>query len=110
MYILFIIMLSGPIHFYFLPNFSPYFLTTLVLANAVSRVDPHNEIGHPAHSRKRFKQVPVVSTKACVIVKSSGAVRQSRWPSWAVRPNEPHGFRGHKAILNRAHALVSACP
>ena len=21
--------------------------------------------------------------------------------SWAVRPNEPSGFRGHKAILNR---------
>ena len=33
----------------------------------------------------------------------------SRWPSWAVRPNEPHGFRGRKAILNPAHALVSAC-
>ena len=30
--------------------------------------------------------------------------------SWAVRPNEPYGFRGRKAILNRAHALVSACP
>ena len=23
-----------------------------------------------------------------------------RWPSWAVRPNEPSGFRGRKAILN----------
>ena len=32
------------------------------------------------------------------------------WPSWAVRPNEPSGFRGRKAILNRASALVSACP
>ena len=41
---------------------------------------------------------------------SSGAVRESRWPSWAVRPNEPSGFRGRKAILNHAHALVSACP
>ena len=39
---------------------------------------------------------------------SSGAVRESRWPFWAVRPNEPHGFRGRKATLNRA--LVSACP
>ena len=37
---------------------------------------------------------------------SSGAVWESRWPSWAVRPNEPHGFRGRKAILNHAHALV----
>ena len=35
---------------------------------------------------------------------------ESRWPSWAVRPNEPSGFRGRKAILNLASALVSACP
>ena len=28
----------------------------------------------------------------------------------AVRPNEPSGFRGRKAILNHALALVSACP
>ena len=41
---------------------------------------------------------------------SSGAVWESRWPSWAVRPNEPSGFRGRKAILNHVHALVSACP
>ena len=40
---------------------------------------------------------------------SSGAVWESRWPSWAVRPNEPSGFRGRKAILNHASALVSAC-
>ena len=32
------------------------------------------------------------------------------WPSWAARPNEPSGFRGRKAILNHASALVSACP
>ena len=41
---------------------------------------------------------------------SSGAVWESRWPSWAVRPNEPSGFRGRKAILSHASALVSACP
>ena len=34
----------------------------------------------------------------------------SRWPSWAFRPNEPCGFRGRKAILKHAPALVSACP
>ena len=28
----------------------------------------------------------------------------------AVRPNEPSGFRGRKAILDHASALVSACP
>ena len=27
-----------------------------------------------------------------------------------VRPNEPSGFRGRKAILNHASALVLACP
>ena len=31
---------------------------------------------------------------------SSGAVCETRWPSWAVRPKEPSGFRGRKAILN----------
>ena len=41
---------------------------------------------------------------------SSGGLWESRWPSWAVHPNEPSGFRGRKAILNHASALVSACP
>ena len=43
-------------------------------------------------------------------IQSSGAVRKSRWPSWAFRPNEPYGFRARKAILNHAHALVSSSP
>ena len=29
---------------------------------------------------------------------------------WAVRPNEPSGFRGRKELLNRASALVTTCP
>ena len=41
---------------------------------------------------------------------SSGAVWESRWTSWAVRPNEPSDFRGRKDLLNHASALVSACP
>ena len=41
---------------------------------------------------------------------SSGAVWESRWTSWAVRPNEPSGFRGHKDLLNRASALVTTSP
>ena len=43
-------------------------------------------------------------------VHSSGAVWESRWPSWAVRPNEPSGFLGRKELLNRASALVTTCP
>ena len=41
---------------------------------------------------------------------SSGAVGESRWTSWAVRPNEPSGFRGRKDLLHRASALVTTCP
>ena len=41
---------------------------------------------------------------------SSGAVWESRWTSWAVRPKEPSGFRGRKELLNRASALVTTCP
>ena len=41
---------------------------------------------------------------------SSGAVRESRWTSWAVRPNELSDFRGRKELLNRASALVTTCP
>ena len=32
------------------------------------------------------------------------------FPSWAFRPNEPYGFRGRKATMKHAQALVSACP
>ena len=37
-------------------------------------------------------------------------LRESRWQSWAGRPNEPSGFRGRKELLNRASALVTTCP
>ena len=45
---------------------------------------------------------------------SSGAVWESRWPSWAVRPNEPSGFRGRKAItiepcFGIGHSLSLIC-
>ena len=48
----------------FFSKSSPYLSTALALiANAVSRVGPtQNKIGRPAHSQKRVKQVPVVST------------------------------------------------
>ena len=46
----------------------------------------------------------------CGRKQSSGALWKSRWPPWALHPNEPSGFCERKAILNHAHALVSACP
>ena len=36
------------------------------------------------------------------VSESSGAVWESRWPSWAPRPNEPYGFCGRKATVNHA--------
>ena len=54
-----------------------------------------------------------LNVKSCVLGRqrrSSGAVWESRWTSWAVRPNEPSGFRGRKELLNRASALVTTCP
>ena len=68
---------------------------------------PHSEHRFPTPSAKRYIYKPVLGVRT---VHSSEAVWESRWPSWAVRPNEPSVFRGRKAILNDASALVSACP
>ena len=43
-------------------------------------------------------------------LRSSGAVWESRWPSWAPCPNETYGFCGRKATMNHAYALVTVCP
>ena len=43
-------------------------------------------------------------------VSSLGAVWESGWLSWAVCPSESSGFCEHKAILNHASALATACP
>ena len=59
--------------------------------------------GSSSSSSSRVAMVKLVARH------SSGAVCESRWPSWAVCPNEPSGFRGCKAILNHASALVTAC-
>ena len=56
------------------------------------------------------KIAPYKSDKQTTVYQhSSGAVWESRWTSWAVRPNEPSGFRGRKELLNRASALVTTC-
>ena len=55
--------------------------------------------------------VPVHNTLHLFKTKhSSGAVWESRWTSWAVRPNEPSGFCGRKDLLYRALELVTTCP
>ena len=59
--------------------------------------------------KERGNELLVFIDSHKVLSHSWGAVRESRWPSWAVRPNEPSGFRGRKAILNHSSALVSAC-
>ena len=55
------------------------------------------------------EDIALIRRSELVWLHSSGAVWESMWPSWAIRPNEPSGFRGRKAILNHASA-VSACP
>ena len=40
-----------------------------------------------------------------VVMSDQNVIVQELWPSWAVRPNEPYGFRGRKAVLNHASAL-----
>ena len=35
---------------------------------------------------------------------------ESRWPSWAVRPNEPSGFRGRKAIIIEPCSRIGLVP
>ena len=58
----------------------------------------------------KLSDVDLEATLVEAEIHSSGAVWESRWTSWAVRPNEPSGFRGCKDLLNRASALVTTCP
>ena len=57
-----------------------------------------------------WHQAAAVCSRHVTLHRASWAMWESRWPSWAVRPNEPSGFRGRKAVLNRASAMVTACP
>ena len=50
------------------------------------------------------------SLKLNHIHKTWNPIVQELCESRGVRPNEPYGFSGRKAILNIASALVSACP
>ena len=64
----------------------------------------------PSYVNWHLRTLSINSSSSYVFRHSSGAVWESRWTSWAVRPNEPSGFRGRKALLNRASALVTTCP
>ena len=65
------------------------------------------------HSVSAYGHGPVY-IGPCLLYWPQGIIAQElcerRWTSWAVRPNEPSGFRGRKELLNHASALVSACP
>ena len=73
------------------------------------RLVAHASAG-PALCPSRLDDSYMSPALASSVIQSSGAVSKSRWPSWVFRPNEPYGFRGRKAILNRASALVTICP
>ena len=53
--------LPGPFTF-IVSESSLYFLTALVLANAISRVGPRNEKGHPARRHNWLMQVPALKS------------------------------------------------
>ena len=57
-----------------------------------------------------YNTLGYIETATHSVSHSSGAVWESRWTSWVVRPNEPSGFRGRKDLLHRASALVTTCP
>ena len=44
------------------------------------------------------------------IVQELRCESRGQWTSWAVRPNEPSGFRGRKDLLNRALAWSQLVP
>ena len=87
-----------------------------VFFRAVSAVEPSLSLPLPPLSPSLLSNLASVDVKqygqglTCCRGQSSGAARKSRWPSWAFRPNEPYGFCGRKATLNRASALVTVCP
>ena len=67
-------------------------------------------LSHSSWTRTVYSYISYITLCGLFGRHSSGAVWESRWPSWAVRPNEPSGFRGRKELLNRASALVTTCP
>ena len=71
---------------------------------------PVNQYVRLYEGSERVREVLYKEELRCRQIHSSGAVSESRWTSWADRPNEPSGFRGRKEFLNRASALVTTCP
>ena len=96
------------------PHPHPHPCVPLTLPPPFITCTTHEYTGVSALSIYHYSQLTItiiiISKLYVLLYHSSGAVWESRWPSWAVRPNEPSGFRGRKAILNHASALVTACP
>ena len=63
------------------------------------------------HSVSAYRHESVYRSMPAGVVHRAQEVSESRGgrPGLSVL-NEPYGFRGRKAILNHAHALVSVCP
>ena len=74
-------------------------------ARRVARTVPLN------HRGRNDSCVSVFRLQGFLKASVAGDVQSSECrPGRPDRPNEPYGFRRRKAILNHAHALVSACP
>ena len=69
---------SRSIHIHFFQNLSRMF-PVLAVAGAGSRLDPQDEIGHPAHRHRRLMQVPVLSASGIEIVSKACAILCEYW-------------------------------
>ena len=75
-----------------------------------NRIRSNSKICKKRKAAVSWLELPMIRRRVVSLQHSSGAVWESRWPSWAVYPNELSGFRGRKELLNRASALVTTCP
>ena len=96
------------------PTISPQWTIGLIISRLYNLIisvcqpaESFHGLSWKTHGPISYMFGPMEKPNAC---QSSGAVWKSRWPSWAFRPNEPYGFCGRKATLNRASALVTICP
>ena len=85
-------------------------LWSLWITGSVQPPNHRVKLSNQRANQRAWHNTSWLSRASFTELRAAGAVCKSRWPSWVLRPNEPHGFRGRKAILNHDHVLVSACP